>query len=457
MLDRPIHGLDVDLASRSNLAIGRRARRGIAWRLATVSCVVVLMAILIYPFLPRTYSATADLLLRPTNQEGATTWDQSVADAIDDNAIQTKIDILRSDPLQHDVIEKHGLMADGEFNPTLHPSWLRQQAAEFPWLAAWLPPRRSDEVQVKANLVRHLVVRRERKSYLIQVGYESRDPDKAAELTNTLTTGFLAEEIGRKRNSHEALLKTLADRATILEAQYHVDEQAEHDFMVSSGLNHIGARESMEQQLVSLSTAVAEAHRHTIETAGRSNMLSSQHGDLDNTTEALSSPMLQRLRERLVELSTGAGAGNVPSGVSQTVLGYLRQGIESETQHLVKAAQNDAAVAQQSETSLRSEIAHIDNRLVEWKTNERHRDDLHRAVQTDLDAINGANQRYMLEADRGDVLQPDVEIVAAAGVPDRPSFPNALLYAAGTIALVILLCGLVLLPTMMQRATLRVR
>jgi uncharacterized protein involved in exopolysaccharide biosynthesis len=68
-----------------------------------------------------------------------------------------------------------------------------------------------------------------------------------------------------------------------------------------------------------------------------------------------------------------------------------------------------------------------------------------------LTALNDANQRFMTESGRGDALQADVEIVAPAAVPDRPSSPNPMLYAAGTLALVILLCGLFLLPTMLQR------
>ena len=46
------------------------------------------------------------------------------------------------------------------------------------------------------------------------------------------------------------------------------------------------------------------------------------------------------------------------------------------------------------------------------------------------------------------MLQADVEIISFAEVPDRPSFPNPLLYIAGTIALIGLLCGLMLLPRM---------
>src|SRR5271166_5923103 len=210
MLDQPAHQLrDLTLDRPSSLRrrLRTRSRRSsIVWRMVAVSSFVLIASIATYPFLPRTYTASASVMLRPTNQEGATTWDQSVRDALDDNAIQTKIDIFRSEGLQLDVIKAHDLLADPEFNHSLLPSWLRQEAAKSAWLEPWLPEKRSDILQVKSKLVRSLIVKRERKSYLIQVGYESGDPAKAAALTNSLVNGFLADQINRKLKSHEALL-----------------------------------------------------------------------------------------------------------------------------------------------------------------------------------------------------------------------------------------------------------
>jgi uncharacterized protein involved in exopolysaccharide biosynthesis len=458
MLDQPFDRLAAPARDKRILTSRRRHPFGVPSRLLLLSGTVLFVSAAIYPILPRTYTATADILLRPTNQEGATTWDQSVRDALDDNAIQTKIDILRSEPLQLNVIAKHKLTDDPEYNSALHPSRIRQEVETIPWLAPWLPAKQSDKLQVEMTLVKNLIVKRERKSYLIQIGYESHDPEKAAALTDSLVGAFLSDQIGRKRESHEALLAALGERVTSLESRYHAEEAAEHDFIMSSGLAHVSDRDSMEQQLLSLSIAVAEAHRRTVDTATRADMLAQQRGGgLESTSDALTSPLLQRLRERYVELSTGAAGQGVPVGASQAITSVLRQTIDAETQHLVKAAQNDASVARLAEASLRIEIARIDAKMIEWQQNERNRVDLRRVVLTTLDALNGANQRYMQEAGRGDVLQPDVEIVSRAQTPERPSFPSPLLYGAGTLSLIILLDGLLLLPTMMRQAAERNR
>jgi uncharacterized protein involved in exopolysaccharide biosynthesis len=425
-----------------------------ALQVVAVSTIVMAGSFGAYPFLPREFQATADLLIRPTNTEGATSWNQSVSDAIDDNAIQTKTDIIRSEPLQVAVIEQRQLMNDPEFNAALQSPWWRRIVQQIPVLADILPEARNDQRQVVAALLKHLVVRRERKSYLLQVGYASHDPTKSAQLTNALAAAFLADQLGRRRASHQELLDGLAARVRSLEAKYRADESAENNFVVDSGLANIGEKQALQQQLTVLSSAVADAYRQTIETRNRASMLARQP-NLDSTSEALNSPLLQHLKEHYVELRSGTGTTNGLTGATNFTLEPLRLGILAETQHIVTAALNDADVAQKLEASLRAELARISTALVDWQNKERIRDELHRPVQTDLTAIAAANERYIQEAVRGDGLQADIEIMSNAGTPDRPAFPNPLLYAAGTVALLVLLDGLVLLPLILRKAQAR--
>jgi uncharacterized protein involved in exopolysaccharide biosynthesis len=454
----PDHSIPIDGRLPATMRLPRRWKSRLALRMAAVSGIVLAGSIAAYPLLPRIYLSTASIQIRPTSREGATTWDQSVAEALDDNAIQTKVDILSSQPMQQRVIATHNLLTDPEFNPALHPSWLRRQADQLPWLAPWLPGKRSDRTLVENQLAKNLVIKRERKSYLLQVGYQSYDPIKSATLSNSLVDGFLEEQIGRRRDTHQHILAALHNSVEGLEQQYHRDEAAEHDFAISSGLVHIGERDSLQQQLVALSNGLGEARRRSVDTANRAMMLTNMQrsGRLDATSDTLNSPMFQRLHELLVELSTGThGESAVVTGAAPATVAQLRATLAQEEQRLVSAAQNDAAVAAQNEIQLHLELAQIDAKLVGWRTKEWRLDELHRVVQTDLNSIDAANQRYNTEAGRGDALQPDVEIVAPAMVPDRPRFPQPLLYAGGTMALIILINGLMLLPTILRASNAR--
>ena len=449
MLDQPVRDLE-DV--RFIHSVRPRQRGRVVWQVIVVSVVVMSASAAAYPFLPRTYLAMASVLVRATDQQGATSWDQSARDALDDNAIQTKLDILQSPPLQDDVIKSQSLNTDPEFNASLRPRRLGNWLAGIAWLAPWFPERHFGMEQVREAVTKALQVRRERKSYIIQFGYQTRDAIKSAAMANRLATAFLRDQLDRKRASHEQVLGALKERIQILEAKYHKDEQAERDFVVSSGLAHVGEHIADQRQLETLGTTLAEAHRREIETARRAQELEGLRasGKLDDTTEALASPLLLHLRERYVDLISGAGSINVPSGANTTVISRLHDDIATETQRLVHAAEEDARLAIQVEVDLGQQLRLLDGRLVLWEASERKRVDLHRAVTTSLAALDLANQRYNTEAGLGDLLLPDIEVITQADVPNRPSFPNTLIYAAGTISILVLLNGLLLLPTLMR-------
>ena len=192
-----------------------------------------------------------------------------------------------------------------------------------------------------------------------------------------------------------------------------------------------------------------------VDTTSHANMLvqMKRDGRLDSTSEALNSPLFQRMQELLTQLRTGTHTTNTIVGVAGASPGTveaLRSALTTQEQKIVTAAQNDASIAQQNEVALRLEIAKIDLKLVQWQTREWQLDELHRITQADLDSIGAARQRYNTEAGRGDVLQPDVEIVAQATTPDRPYFPQPLLYIGGTLALIILVDGMLLLPSILR-------
>jgi succinoglycan biosynthesis transport protein ExoP len=439
-------GFDIPVV-RPAIEKRRRGRGGTAGMALGVTILVTTVSIMAYPHIPRWYAGSADVVMRASTVEGGTNWEQSIQAQIDDNAIQTKMDLLQSEPLQEAVIKDHGLVADPEFNPRLRPSLIRAYITDNPRFEAWFPDRPSDESEVLASLKKHLRVTRENKSYLLRVGYTSENAQKAADLTNALVQSFLAQQSDQKKQDHDSILQALRDHVVRLEQRYHTDEENMHKFEESSGLLHVGDKASWQEQLRTLSGQIAEAHRRTSDTSARAALLADLRGSaLSNTSEALSSPTLQHLRERYVELTSGTGTGTLPTGLTPALGDKLRQMIDAEAGRLVQAARSESVVALQNELALHQEAAKLDSHLMAWGENERRRDDLRRGVQTDLDELNAAHQRYSQEAVRGDTLLSDIDSVSMSRVPQRAAFPNLIIYAAGTVALLIFLNGLLFLP-----------
>ena len=414
---------------------------------------VVLISAAVYPILPRYYAATADLVVQLTNNEGAPAWQQSVQFALDDNAIQTKMDITKSQPVQFRVIRKNALMNDPEFNHALDPSPWKQRLRETWWLVPWIPPQQTGEIAVADLLIRNLITKRERKSYVLQIGYESLDPTKAAALTNSLVDAFVEEDTERKRQTHNAILNSLKRRMSLTEANYRDAEEAHYRFIVRAGLDHIGDHQLWEQELQALGKQVAEAHQQAVALRAHAAILaaSAKANDMESTSDVQNSQLLQKMRQRYFELSTGAGSLTAPIGANNSVAGNMRTALEAEMLRITKAATNDAKIAEIEEVGLRTEAAIVDGKLGVWETNTRQANQLQRVVDVAKASVDQAHRSYVQEISRGDVLQPDISIVSRPEVPLVPAFPSPKLYLVGTLFLVIMVDGLLMLPKLLRR------
>jgi uncharacterized protein involved in exopolysaccharide biosynthesis len=439
MLDQP-HETHVELRSRRRMLCSRRFP---IWRTSFAALTVACIGIAAYPYIPRYYVAYAAVVVRPAAQSGSETkFTPTTREALDDNAIQTKMDVIRTQPLQRRVAERFSLVDDPEMNSRLATDPVHV------WLNRYRQPPTNLQGEVLAKLDKMLMVRREKHTYMLQVGYESKDPDKSARLTNALVEAFVADSVARKDELNARILTSLKARIALLQKVYDLSEKIEHDFMVSSGLIHRSEIDSLARQSTTLSDALAAAHAKTVSANDRAALLTNAQrtNSLDSVTEILASPLLEHLRERLVGLSTGSGFGNsvVPTGANDTVVRSLREAIAVEMQRIVRAAQGEAQTASATEAALRGEITRIDARLTQLQEASRTLDLLDRRTTSSRNALTDAMNQYDQEA--GKQFQPDMEVVAQAVPPIRATFPNPLLYAGGLFMLAILAGMLPALP-----------
>lgn len=400
-----------------------------------------------YPLLPRSYIAYSTILIRPTGQGGDAEFTPTARNALDDNAVQTKMDILASVPLQRAVMDDNDLLNDGDFNVRLKPPGLIRQVVDY-----LFPHPSNDIVEVEARLVRKLDVRREKHSYVLRVGYETTSAEKSTRLSNTLAKAFIGDGVEQKRKLYDNVLGGMQRRVIILQKLYQDVELRQHAFLLSSGLIHRSETESLQRQLAALSQDLAIAHSATVAASDRATMLAAAQrtNTLDSISEGLNSPLLQHIRERLIGMTTGAGygSGNAPAGGSEAVITALKAAITTELLHIVRSGQNDAQVVQANETALQDAINHLDERLTARQASERELDLLNRRVDAARAALVDAMTRYDQQAHRE--FQSDVELVSLAVPPIRPSFPNLLIYLGGTIMLAFSAAILPILPRLLR-------
>ncbi len=91
-----------------------------AKRFLTAACAVLTVCALAYPVIPRRYEASAAVVLQPTDLDGQA--DRTLRQPLDENALQSEVDLITAPALADRVIEANGLRGDPEFNGA-GPRW----------------------------------------------------------------------------------------------------------------------------------------------------------------------------------------------------------------------------------------------------------------------------------------------------------------------------------------------
>lgn len=450
----------------SLLRVLRDVARRHRWRMATVAVATIVASAAAYPHLPRRYEASAQVMLQPTTQEGQSDFAREARNSLDENSIQSEIEILSSRVLAAEVARRLHLSGDPEFNANLRPEGqlaaVRRAVVDVLRSAGIAPgkaerPSRpgAEERAVERSLQEHLAVKRDRRSYVLRIGFWSEDPERAAELSNALAQAYIEGQLERKRAAQANVTGWLEQRVSDLREKHDRAEQAVQDYLVESGLVDAGAESSLQQQLTTLSAELALAQSRALDLQARARSLADlqRAGGLDSAPEVIASPVVQHLRERVVTLGAGVGStqGGGPIGAPMTALNELRQAASAEAQRILRATHTEFSVAQQREVGIRAEIARIREEMTRRKLAGRRLEALQREATADREALEQAMGRYRTEAGRIAALRPDAEILTVAEAPLMAAFPNGKMAAFGTLALALVAALASVLPPLLRR------
>jgi succinoglycan biosynthesis transport protein ExoP len=357
-----------------------------------------LLALIIVLTMKPTYGATATIEL---NKGGAGALDLGVGDdalaqQLTSGAdtlktdLQTEISILQGDSLALAVIQRLGLASQAPFAATGREA--RKLRSEQGRPLEQAPQTRTRLLNIFGD---HLKVEVVRGTRLIQVTYESHDPEHAAQIANALIDSYknqyLQSHYNATTETSEWLTKQLAD----LKANVEDSEKKLTDFeketgilslsmmmptasgngsMASDGQIHSVVIEKLDALNAELT--VAEANRIEKEAiyrlantggadvilglgndplAAQSNsMVLTQGGGLSNLQQLRQQQ--SQLKINLADAATTYGANNRHLKEMQTQISALDEQIQEELQQIVKRAQVDFQLAQRTEGEIRRQF-----------------------------------------------------------------------------------------------------
>ena len=222
---------------QQTLAMLRRHARLIG---ATCLCVIMLAIGFLLVVSP-VYTATTVVLVDPRTERVVRSEEVLSGIGSDAAAVESQVEVIESTSLAKPIIEKFDLYNDPEFagGGTMR----RIASLIFPGSAA---PRAdiSDPVlqdRVYSRFRKNLNVNRRGLTYVLEIGFDSTNPKKAADIANALALAYLTDQKDTKFNATAGASKWLNERISALRMKVRESAKAVAEFKAKNNIVDINA------------------------------------------------------------------------------------------------------------------------------------------------------------------------------------------------------------------------
>jgi polysaccharide biosynthesis transport protein len=396
------------------------------------------------------YTAIAKVML-DTRKEQVTNIEAVLSGMpLDSSAVDTEVEVIKSRQLAERVVKALNLEKDPEFNPLLGGrSGLGMVVHSVKaFLGRGAPPEAAPgslEAQKQHELVVDhvlggLQVSRAGLTYVINVGFESESQAKAAQIANKFAELYLLEQLEAKFDATRQATEWLNSRLGELRTQVLQDEAAVQQYKIANNLMSAAGTNLTEQEISNYNTNLADARALMAEDAARLRTAREQlaHGSTgDDVGEALSSPVIQKLREqrsevsgRLADLQGRYGERHPEMLKAKRQLSDIDTQIQQEITRIISNLQAKAQVSQQRAAAIagslggaRGTLASNNRAMVRLNELQRNADASKTLYESYLNRFKETTSQQGLE-------QSDSRVVSKAKIPTAQSSPKVQLNLA---------------------------
>lgn len=311
------------------------------------------------------------------------------------------------------------------------------------------------------ELGRNLLVRPTGRSFVVEVSYESRDPDFSANVVNAVMAEYLGVRVSEARDFSREAATLLSDRLDGLRAELEARERALQDFRSQSRVAEGAGTTILVEQIARLNEELIRAQAALAEAAATASS-TERAGDVSALPQVVNSLLIQSLREQeaeqaraVDELQTLYRPSHPRLIQARSALDAIRTTIGDETRKITQSLTTSEEVQAQRVLALEVEVDTLRDRLntqreaeIELRRLEREVEASRKIYEAFLDRMNQVESTTGFE-------RPDGRIIAAAAPPVMPSGPNRKIVVAGGTILsgalaVALVIGLALLDNRLR-------
>jgi len=367
------------------------------------------------------YTARATIALE--NRQASVIDLQNVVSGLsgDQATINTEVEVLRSRNLFGQLVDELGLMSDPEFNPFLAPG-------------AGGGTGRTRDVTI-SRVLEAVSITNLRSSYVFTITATTRDPEKSAQIANTLGEIYIADQLRVKSEAMATATAWLSERVDGLKRDLQAAEAEVQSFAAQTDLVSPEALEALNRQIKDTRDRVGDLRAERDDLRSRLARLeaAASGNDRSELTAVFKDPGLSRLAQRLDDAAAIARFDARVVALMELV----------RADHDRTAAQLDTLGAALG--ALEASYASQSADLVTLEQLEREAQALRAIYQHFLTRLQETSVQQGIQ-------QPDSRMLSAAVRPTSPSAPNVGRVTALTVLLGLVLgAGLVLLREVLHK------
>jgi len=393
------------------------------------------------------YTATAELYV-DTHKVQLLQSQQTlgVEAPIDPSLIDSQVEILKSEAIARAVIKDLNLLDDPEFSGP--PGGLAGGAVAFiERLMPGAPPSQYALTrQAVTRFAKALTIKRLGLSYVIEIGFQSTDPQRAARIANAIADAYGADSLESKYRSSRRAATWLQDRLKELRVQASDAERAVVDYRADNNIVDAGGRLMNEQQLAELNSALTSAQAARAEAEARAKRVEEivravdQQGisaETATVTDTLHNDVITRLRQQYLDLAereadwaTHYGPAHLAVANLRNQMREIRRSIADELRRIAEAYRSDLDIAKSHEETVKQELASLVAQSNQTSQAQVTLHELDANSQSYRALTDNFLQLYMVSVQQQSFPVTESRLITEASPPLHPSSPKLWLTAA---------------------------
>jgi polysaccharide biosynthesis transport protein len=339
--------------------------------------------------------------------------------------VETQVKLLQSDSLLDHVIDKLNLQKD---SPVTKWQALTSRVRRILYGSESSPL--TDREELIKEIQRNLTVRTSGNSQLLEVLYESPNPQLAAETANTLVSEFIEISQEERWKAAQGTSEWLTSHLDEMKVQLEASEARLQDYALTSGLSPNSDKESpVESQLKELVDELSQAQADRI--AKQAKYEEARSKPVDSLPDMLEDPTMRDDRAKMTELQrqyAELSATLTPEHYKvqrvQAQIDELNSAVKKERDNVLQRIGDEYAAAVRRERLLSEAQANQEKVVANRSSKAIHYDTLKRDVDSNRHLYELMLQRVKEASLASAMRDSNVLVVDRAKRPLMPYRPN---------------------------------